>query len=150
MQTTLKEKLWAQIVQNNPDLLLRLQEERSVSCYLDEAVKGILPLAESLFAEGKPRYVIEELCLEAMTGDLKPSRYQYILSVLEEEFEEDYDRLKANGILTYETVNLTESCKDIFDDFDFRQENQENRHLRYAITGQVHHYLTRDQRKSEE
>jgi len=141
METVLKEKLWAYIVHNNPDLMITLQESRSVSQYLDEKVNAVMPMAEQLSGEGKPHYIIEELCINAMTGELKPSRYQYIRSVIEEEFPKDYKRRKENGTLTYEVVNLIEECKGIFNDFDFNSENESNRHLRYAIIGQVHNYL---------
>ena len=141
MQTMLKEKLWAYIVHNNPDLMFNLQEDYSVTKYLEEKVNGILPMAEQLLSEGKPPYAIEELCLEAMTEELKPSRYLYLRSVLEEDFIQDYERLKESGTLTYEVVNLIEACKGVFDDFDFNRENEEDRHLRYAIIGQVHEYL---------
>lgn len=100
-----------------------------------------MPMAAQLIDEGKPPYIIEELCLNAMTEELKPSRYQYIRSVIEEEFNADYERMKESGTLTYEVVNLIEACKGIFSDFDFNSENESNRHLRYAIIGQVHDYL---------
>jgi hypothetical protein len=141
MESVLKDKLWAYIVYNNPDLMISLQESYSVSQYLDEKVNAVLPMAELLLGEGKPQYVIEELCLNAMTAELKPSRYQYIRSVIEEEFPREYERMKENGTLTYEVVNLIEVCKDIFSDFDFSSENESNRHLRYAIIGQVHNCL---------
>ncbi|MFT4152246.1 DUF1896 family protein [Parafilimonas sp.] len=141
MTTALREKLWAYIVENNPELVFSLQEEHSASRYITEKVNAVLPLAEQLFAEGMPYYAIEEQCLKVMTEDLKPSRYQYIRSVIEEEFPEHYKRLKENGALTYEVVNLIEACKGIFNDFDFTVENEDNRHLRYAIIGQVHDYL---------
>lgn len=141
MQSMLTEKLWAYIVHNNPDLMLSLQEDYSVTRYLEEKVGAVMPMAAQLLSEEKPQYIIEELCLQAMTEDLKPSRYQYIRSVIEEEFNNDYLRMKENGTLTYEVVNLIEACKSIFSDFDFNSENEENRHLRYAIIGQVHDYL---------
>lgn len=141
METVLKEKLWAYIVHNNPDLMISLQENHSVSQYLDEKVNTVMPMAKQFSREGKPQYIIEELCLNAMTEELKPSRYQYIRSVIEEEFPADYQRMKENGTLTYEVVNLIEVCKDIFSDFDFNSETESNRHLRYAIIGQVHNYL---------
>lgn len=142
MQSMLMQKLWAYIVHNNPDLMLRLQEELSVTGYLEGKVSAVMPMAERLIGEGKPLYIVEELCLNELTADLKPSRYLYIRSVLEDEFPQDYERLKESGTLTYEIVNLIESCKDIFSDFDFNIENEDNRHLRYAIIGQVHDYLT--------
>ncbi|MCO5238934.1 MAG: DUF1896 family protein [Chitinophagaceae bacterium] len=141
MQSMLTEKLWAYIVHNNPDLMFSLQEDHSVTRYLEEKVSTVMPMVAQLIDEGKPPYIIEELCLNAMTEELKPSRYQYIRSVIEEEFNADYERMKENGTLTYEVVNLIEACKGIFNDFDFNSENESNRHLRYAIIGQVHDYL---------
>lgn len=141
MQSMLKEKLWAYIVHNNPDLMVSLQEDHSVTRYLEEKIETIMPMVQQLLDEGKPQYIIEELCLNEMTAELKPSRYQYICSVLEEEFPQDYERLKENGTLTYEVINLIEACKGIFSDFDFNEDNEANRYLRYAIIGQVHNYL---------
>lgn len=141
MQSMLTEKLWAYIVHNNPDLMLSLQEDYSVTRYLEEKVNTVMPMVEQLLGEGRPPYIIEELCLNAMTDELKPSRYQYIRSVIEEEFNGDYEWMMENGTLTYEVVNLIETCKGIFSDFDFNSENEANRHLRYAIIGQVHDYL---------
>lgn len=141
MKEMLKEKLWAYIIINNPDLMIILKEDHSVTQYLDTKVNEVMPLAEQLLNEGKPNYIIEELCINVMTEDLKPSRYQYIRSVLEEEFPRDYERLKENGTLTYEVVNLIAVCEQVFIDFDFNKENEDNRFLKYAIIGQVHDYL---------
>ncbi|MCT1523843.1 hypothetical protein [Sphingobacterium hotanense] len=141
MQTVLKEKLWAYIVHHNPDLMFRLQEDYSVTRYLEEKVAGILPMAAELLSENRPMYITLELCLNAMTEDLRPSRYLYLRSVLEEEFSPDYERLKESGTLTYELCNLIEACKEIFEELGFSRENEENRLLRYAIIGQVQEYL---------
>ncbi len=141
MQSTLKDKLWAYIVHNNPELMVSLQEDFSVTKYLEEKVNGIMPVAEQLLSENRPLYSIVEICLDTMTEELKPSRYLYIRSVIEEEFNLDYERLKENGVLTYEVINLIEACKGIFNDFGFSRENEEDRHLKYAIIGEVHRYL---------
>ncbi|TRW21954.1 DUF1896 domain-containing protein [Flavobacterium zepuense] len=145
MQSQLKEKLWAYIVHNNPDLMITLQEDYSVTKYLEEKISNILPMAEAFLAEGKPQYAIEELCLNAMTEGLKPSKFLYIRSVIEEEFPDDFERLKENGVLTHEVVNLIAVCKEVFEAFDFKEENQDNRHLRYAVIAQVHDYLLSSQ-----
>jgi hypothetical protein len=142
MQTRLKEKLWSYIVQHNPELMLRLQEQQGVTQYLETKVASVMQMADQLLEEGRPQYIIEELCLDTLTADLKPSRYQYLLALLEEEFPQDYERLKETGTLTYEIVNLIEACQGIFNDFDFNIENEDNRHLRYAIIGEVHNYLS--------
>jgi hypothetical protein len=81
MRRVLTEKLWTYIVNNNPDLMISLQEDRSVTYYLKEKVSAIMPEVERLLSEGKPQYIIEKLCLDAMTEELKPSRYQYVRSV---------------------------------------------------------------------
>jgi|SRR5690348_14713827 len=141
MQSMLMEKLWAYIVHNNPDLMLSLQESYSVSRYLEEKVNAVMPMVAQLLDEGRPQYIIEELCFNDMTEELKPSRYQYVRSIIEEEFNADYERMKESGTLTYEVLNLIEACKGIFSDFNFNSENEANRHLRYAIIGQVHDYL---------
>ncbi len=141
MQNVLMQKLWTYIVHNNPELMLSLQESCSVTRYLEEKVNTVMPMVAQLLDEGRPQYIIEELCFNAITEELKPSRYQYIRSIIEEEFNADYERMKENGTLTYEVVNLIETCKSIFSGFEFNSENEANRHLRYAIIGQVHDYL---------
>lgn len=141
MQGMLKEKLWSYIVQNNPELMVSLQEDFYVTKYLEEKVNGVMPFAENLLSQNRPLYTIEEICLDNMTEELKPSRYLYISSVIEEEFNMDYERWRESGVLTYEVINLIEACKDIFNDFGFSLENEEDRHLKYAIIGQINEYL---------
>lgn len=141
MQTLLKEKLWAYIVHHNPELMFSLQEDYSVMNYLDEKVAAVLPTAAQLLTENKPAYIVEELCLNEMTAELKPSRYHYLRSVLEEDFSNNYEQLKESGTLTYELCNLIECCKDIFDELKFSTANEDNLQLRYAIIGQVQEYL---------
>jgi hypothetical protein len=141
MEKVLKEKLWAFIVHNNPDLLFRLQENQAVNAYLDEKISGIEPLINQLLSEGNPDYVIEEQCWESLTADLKPSRYIYIRSVLEEDFQTDYARLSQMGTLTYEILNILEACKEILDDLQFSKDNEDERAIRYAVIGEIHNYL---------
>ncbi|UCS95213.1 DUF1896 domain-containing protein [Echinicola marina] len=122
--------------------MLNLQEDYSVTTYLERKVQDIMPLAEQLLSDNQPGYAIEELCLDRMTEELRPSRYHYLLSVLEEEFSADYEQLRESGALTFETVNLIEFCEKIFDGYGFSEENEEDRHLRYAVIGQVQEYLS--------
>ncbi|MET6998678.1 hypothetical protein [Chitinophaga defluvii] len=121
--------------------MFHLQEDYSVTRYLEEKVAGILPTVAQLLSENRPAYVIEELCLNAMTEELKPSRYRYLRSVLEEDFNTEYEAWKESGTLTYELCNLIETCKEIFDGQGFSSANEQDRYLRYAIIGQVQAYL---------
>ena len=141
MQEMLKEKLWAYIVQNNPDLMLNLQQDFSVTGYLEQKVFNVQPLLKKLLAQDKPAYVIEELCMAELTKDLRPSRFNYILSVLEDEFGQDFLRIKESGLLTYEIVNLISESETVFETFGFTQVNEQDRILRYAIAGTIRQYM---------
>lgn len=141
MKESLKSKLRAYLAENNMDLFLELQDRRGLTQYLDQQVSAVQPLLEQLLGDGKPGYIIEETCLKEMTASLRPSRYNYVMGVLEEEFEEDYERLRDMGVLTYEVVNMTRACAPYFDEFGFSEANENSRHLRYIIIGTVSTYL---------
>lgn len=141
MQEMLKEKLWTFIVHNNPDLMLNLQQDFSVTGYLEKKVFNVQPLISQLLAENKPGYIIEELCMEELTKDLRPSKFNYIRGVLEEEFELDFLRIKESGLLTYEIVNLISKSETVFEILGFTQDNEQDRMLRYAIAGTIRQYI---------
>ncbi|MCK9412683.1 MAG: DUF1896 domain-containing protein [Prolixibacteraceae bacterium] len=141
MQEMLKEKLWTYIVQNNADLMLNLQQDFSVTGYLEQKVFNVQPLASQLLAENKPGYIIEELCMEELTKDLRPSKFNYIHSVLEDEFGQNFLRIKESGLLTYEIVNLISESETVFETLGFTQVNEQYRMLRYAIAGTIRQYM---------
>lgn len=140
MQHILREKLWAYVVAHNPELMLSLQEEFSVTAYLTEKVNNVMPLIETMRAEQTPQLIIEETCLEEMTTELKPSRFLYIREIMEEEFPIQFGALQESGTLTYEIVNLINECSALFEELGFRK-NRENNFLRYAVIAQVDDYL---------
>jgi len=141
MQEKLKEKLWTYIVHNNPDLVLNLQQDFSVTSYLEQKIFNAQPLAFQLLAENKHGYIIEELCMSELTIDLRLSKFNYILSVLEEEFEEDFLRINESGLLTYEIINLIIESETVFETLGFTEVNEQNRMLRYAIASTIRQYL---------
>lgn len=141
MQQQLKELLWAFLANNNPDVLLGLQEEVTVTAHIDTKVDSVMALVNKLSNQGIPQYIILETCMEALTWEYRPSRFSFIRSVLEDEFPKAFGPMKESGILTYEITNIIVSCEAIFEHFSFTQENEENRQLRYAIIGQIDGYL---------
>lgn len=145
MQEVLIAKLHQYITDNNPDLLITLQQEGIVSSYLQEKVAAIDLLMNESLGSGTPAYIIEERCMDELTKELRPSKFNYLISILEEEFEADYYRLKENGLLTYEVINLIEICTPVFEALSFTVENENNRHLRYVITGAVKEYFENKQ-----
>lgn len=142
MEELLKEKLWFYIIHNNPDLMFTLQEDYSVLDYLNEKIDGVKSILEDMLSDGTPQYIIEEICLNVLTEDLKPSRFLYIRSLLSDEFEKTYSAFQESGILTFEVINLMESCKPIFETIGFTKENEEDPTLRNALIGQIADYVS--------
>ena len=145
MQQILIAKLHEYITQNNADLLITLQQEGGVSSYLKDKVEAAGPLVDELAAENIPAYIIEERCMDYLTKDLRPSKFNYLLTVLEEEVENDYTRLERDGLITYEVINLIEVCTPVFDALGFTEVNENNDQLRNAIIGAVKEYFDNKQ-----
>jgi hypothetical protein len=137
----LKEKLWAYIIENNPELMYELPEKYGVDDYLDEKVSAVMPIALNLTQDGHSSHAVQELCMNQLTANLKPSRYHYILTVLSDEFETQHDQLKESGLLTYEAANLVSYCEPTFTAFRFSAENEDDRQIYLAITGMVAEYF---------
>jgi len=142
METALKESLWNYITIHNPELMFDLQEEYCVSDYLEQKITAVLPEAERLLQNGVPMITVKEICMEEMTEELKPSKFLYVKRVLEEEFPTAFEALTESYMLNYEVLNIMACCADIFAKFGFGSENENNRTLRYAIMGEINHYLS--------
>lgn len=141
MNDRLKEKLWTELVRNYPDLLLKLQQENGVTKYLNESASRI---ETSLFGPQEvqmPDYLVEGLCIEELIKGTGPSRFSYILEILEEEFENDYLQLRQSGVLIYEVVNMMNECEQAFELLGFPPEEEPDRRLRYAVMGTISDYL---------
>jgi hypothetical protein len=139
MQEILIHKLLLYVRENNPDLLIQLEEEYRVTDYLISKVGLVDTLINE--DEDQPAYILETACMDILTQDLRPSRYNYICKIIEEEFEDYYEKLEASGLKKFEAINLLYSCKKIFDDFGFNEECENNRLLRYLIIGSISEYF---------
>lgn len=140
MQKILINKLLQYIRENNPDLLLQLEEEGKVTDYLS----GKMKLVDNLLnkpGKDQPAYIIEEACLDILTEDLKPSKYNYLRKILEEEFTERYQKLQQSGILKFEVINMITYCQSVFDEAGFSEENEDSRELQYSVTGSINDYF---------
>ncbi|MBN9293594.1 MAG: DUF1896 family protein [Flavobacteriia bacterium] len=141
METLLKEQLWSYIAGNNPELMYDLQEEYQVSEYLEKKVSSVMKEAEDLLEQGLPAITVQEICMERMTGELRPSKFQYIKNILEEEFSVTYELLLKSGMLTLEVINIMQCCERIFQRLGFSEETADDRRLRYAVMGEISNYL---------
>ncbi|MBL4674955.1 MAG: hypothetical protein JKY70_01920 [Mucilaginibacter sp.] len=141
MKTLLIGKLHSYMVQHHTDLLIALQEDHRLSHYLGSKVESISGLIDDLQMENRPNYVIEALCLEELTRDLRPSRFSWMRELLEAEFPETHQQMDRSGSLTYELINLTGACEPIFEVFAFGEEHEDLPALRNAVTGMIAEYL---------
>ena len=144
MQELLIRKLHDYIRDNNPDLLLILQEANRVTEFLSENVASVDELINQLVSDNKPLSTIEELCMEELTKQIRPSRFNYLKALVEEEFPNEFERWEQTGILTTELINMITVCDPVFDEMRFSTENEDNRNLRYAIIGAMHEYLNKE------
>ena len=141
MKEILSGKLLEYIRDNNPDILFALEAEDKLRVWLYDKVSAAGSLIKQLKNSSQPEYIIVETCLQEITKELRPSRYNYILNILETEFENDYTLLQQSGLLQHEVVNMINYCNSTFDDLRFAEENEDNQFIRYTITGAVSEYL---------
>lgn len=141
MQEVLVSKLLEYVRDNNPDLLFALEAADNLRVWLYEKAESVQPLSEQLKKDNQPQYIIIEQCLMEAKVELRPSRYNYILNLLEQEFEANYNSLDESGLLQHEVINMIGYCEPVFDDLKFSEENEDNRFIHYAITGMISEYL---------
>ncbi|MBC9795363.1 DUF1896 family protein [Sinomicrobium weinanense] len=141
MKEKLIEKLWDYIIENNPELMFSLQEDYSVRKYLDHKIGTLNDQLEQWQEQGLPNETLEELALQELTKDLKPSRFHYVRSILEEEFKPGFLRFKEAGTLTYQVVTIIDSCKEAFEAIGFSEQNKNSKRLRDIITGIITKHL---------
>ena len=140
MQQALITKLHEYIRENNPDLLFQLEEDRKVTEYLSDKISTVSALIKQTDT-GEPAYIIEDACMDVLTHDLRPSKFNYISNLLQQEFESAYNQLQESGTLKFEVINLINQCQPVFADLNFSEENEDNQFLRYAIIGTISGYL---------
>lgn len=140
MEEILIKKLHEYIRENNPDLLLQLEEDNKVTEYLSNKISTVDALLEQLDKK-QPAWIIEEACMDILTQDLRPSKFNYICGILEEEFEATYHQLHESDMLQFEVINLINHCQPVFDTIGFTEENEDNRELQYNIMGAISEYL---------
>jgi hypothetical protein len=139
MEQALGKKLLSFLATHHPDVLL--EQGQHIGSYITAQVASVTAMAEQLFAEQQPAYLVEEVCLQQLTAAYGPSRYLYLLSILEEEFTEVFSKWSSIGILPYEVINLQATCKEIFDKQGFSEASEGDRLLRYAVMGRIREYL---------
>lgn len=148
MKDILSIKLVEYLRENNPDVLFSLEEEGSLVSYINQKLGILDELILQLQEQHQPRYIIEEACMNALTEDLRPSKFNYIKELLEEEFIMEYQHLLRLGILRFEIINIISVCIPLFEAFGFAQENEDDKNLRYTIIGMIKEYFENSEREN--
>ena len=139
MKKILINKLCEYIRENNPDLLFQLETDIQVTKYLTDKISTVGTLIRQM--DGKPAYIIEKACMDILTQDLRPSKFNYISHVLEEDFADTYQQLQESGTFKFEVINMISLCQSVFEDLNFSEENEDNQFLRYAIIVTIKEYF---------
>jgi len=140
MKKILINKLHKYIRENNPDLLFQLEADRKLTEYLSDKISTVSALIRQM-DNGEPAYIIEDACMDVLTQDLRPSKFNYINNLLQEEFESAYNQLQESGTLKSEVINMINYCQSVFEDLNFSEENENNQFLQYAIIGTIKEYF---------
>lgn len=148
MKDALSIKLVEYLRENNPDVLFSLQEEGALVLYINDRLKTVDGLLLQLEELRQPAYIIEEVCLNVLTEDLRPSKYNYVKELLEEEFVKEYQNLFRLGLLRFEIINIVWACDPLFEAFGFSGENEEDKNLRYTIIGTIKEYFELSEREN--
>jgi hypothetical protein len=144
MKENLIQLLYRYISDNNPDVLVSLENEAGVTDYLNQQLSTVTLL---LSREGIPDYIMEAECMELLTADLRPSKYLYIASILEDEFLSDHVLFQMLGVLQFEVINMIVHCNAVFDSIGFTEDNEDDNFLRYSIIGTISEYLESNREK---
>lgn len=148
----MKKSLFINLVEylreNNPDILFSFQDDGSLISYIKQKINSVDGLIHELKEQHRPDYIIEELCMDALTADLRPSKYQYIRRLLEEEFSEEYQQMLGTGLLRFEIMNLISNCNPLFEVFGFSEEIEEDRNFRYTVIGTIKEYFEQSEREN--
>lgn len=141
MQEILLHRLHDYMRHCNPDQLIRLQAQGKVTEYLTDKVKLIDPLLnEMLLATASP-LAIEEVCMNVLTEDLKPSKYLYIQEILLEFFGATYVQWQRDNILLYEIINILDGCASVLRYWHLPEEHPENLLRRHAVEHYIREYI---------
>jgi hypothetical protein len=141
MKENLIRRLHEYLKANNPDLLVQLKEDSLVKEYLLAKVNSVKALIHQNERKQRPCSNDIDACMDILTQDLRPSRYNYIRIILEEDFGKINTQLIGSGLLQLEVINMISYCNSVFEDLNFSEANKGNRFTRYAISGTIAEYL---------
>lgn len=141
----MKEKLTklfiAYLAEHHPDMLYELKLKQELESFVKACLDGLDTDPDKMFKGGIPEHVIEEICLNQLAGLFGPSQYDYLISLLRDEFGYVLDNWKARDVLPSAAVALLENCRPLFEVFKFGQEDEDSQGLRDALIKAIYRSL---------
>ncbi|HWB27702.1 MAG TPA: DUF1896 family protein [Chitinophagaceae bacterium] len=122
MQELLHIKLRNYLAVHYPGMLLSLAEEGKEEAFIREQVESISGEMDAMLAGGAPAYEVEVACMDILIASLPPSKYDYVLDILEEDFPEKLSAFESSGITLYEICNIIAACGELLEGFDEEDE----------------------------
>lgn len=136
MQEILHIKFRHYLAAHYPDMLLSLGGEGSAEVFIREQVESISGIVDAMLAGETPAYEVEVTCMDILLSAFPPSRYDYVLDILEEDFKEKLSELEQLGITLYEICNIIGACNGLLENFD-----DEDEQLRDAVKEAIANYF---------
>jgi hypothetical protein len=137
MSDKLQGLLLGYIKENNPDLLMQLDEDDALHAWVIEKIHEV----ELVLGDAKARRVPDNEFMDLMTVDLKPSKFHYMRDLLEDQFPEEFDQLLASGELRFEVIQMIGLCNHLFEAMPLREDIDENAQLDHAVKTVMTNYL---------
>ena len=138
MKETLQGLLLGYIRENNPGLLMQLQEDDGLHAWVMEKIAEV----ELVLNASKPSPGEKE-CMELMTADLNPSRFRFVRDLVETEFTDMNEQMQMAGTLQYELLTMVALCHHLFDEMPM-DDGMENPQLDHAVACVIGEYLHMD------
>ncbi len=134
MKERMRELLINYLRENNPDVLLQLEEAGMAEVWLQQRVNNInenLSEAENM---------------DVFTEELRQSKFLFVKNIFETEFPADYQKMLNAGILTFEVINMLTACQDVFGQLPLTVETEEDSLLIATVTGAISEYLQSEEK----
>lgn len=141
MKKTLIELFLAYLAEHYPDQILKLRKDKDFEGFVEASFEALEVDPEELVRQGIPVYQVQEICLKQLTDAFGPSRYDYLLTLLRDEFGAVLDDWKAEDLLPSKAVALLGDCEPAFELFGFSHDQDENEGLRDALITAIYRSL---------
>lgn len=136
MKEELKQRLLQLLLEDHLDIVIPLIENGKLDKHINERMASVETLYESLLEEVRMRRMqptgMRSRCWQALVTDLSASKYHYVRNIMERHSKK-YSEIKESGMSTSTIISIINNCNQIFDEYDFNAEKEDDLALRDAV-----------------